>query len=56
MGGDGVSGCGLCALSSLASSASDDLLSIHVAVALEKAFSLVLRAGMPCAKGLAFLS
>lgn len=56
MGSDGVSGCGLCALPSHASSAPDDLFSIHVAGALEKAFSLVLGAGMPCAKGLAFLS
>lgn len=56
MGSDGVSGCRLCALPSHASSAPDDLLGIHVPVALEKAFTLVLRAGMPCAKELAFLS
>lgn len=57
MGCDGVSGCGLCALPSHALMIfPDDLLSIHVAVLLEKAFSLLLRAGMPCAKELAFLN
>lgn len=56
MGSGGVSGCGLYALPSHASSAPDNLLSIQVAVALEKAFSLALRAGTPCAKELAFLS
>lgn len=56
VGSGGVSGCGLYALPSHASSAPDNLLGIQVAVAVEKAFSLALRAGMPCAKELAFLS
>lgn len=56
MGSGGVSGCGLYALPSHATSAPDNLLSIQVAVALEKTFSLALRAGTPCAKELAFLS
>lgn len=46
MGSDVVSGCGLHALPSHASSALTSFLSIHVAVALEKIFSLALRAGM----------
>lgn len=46
MGSGVVSGCGLHALPSHASSALTDFLSIHVALALEKASSLALGAGM----------